>query len=104
MYVGALPLMLAAVALILRRTPERVAVALFGALWFAVVVGIPPVVQIVTRAAAVQLGAQHPPDHPHDPARVAAGRLGPRRPHRRAQRLAGRAPAAALLVAARAAR
>jgi hypothetical protein len=49
MYVGALPLMLAVAALILRRNAERVAVALFGALWFAVVIGIPPVVQIVTR-------------------------------------------------------
>nr|MBA3263201.1 hypothetical protein [Thermoleophilaceae bacterium] len=49
MYVGALPLMLTAAALILRRNAERGAVALFGALWFAVVIGIPPVVQIVTR-------------------------------------------------------
>ncbi len=49
MYVGALPLMLAAAALILNRTRERVWIAAFGALWFAVVVGIPPVLQIVTR-------------------------------------------------------
>ncbi len=49
MYVGALPLMLAAAALILRRTAERVAVAGFGFLWFAVVIGIPPILQIVTR-------------------------------------------------------
>jgi hypothetical protein len=49
MYVGALPLMLTAAALILRRNTERIAIALFGLLWFAVVVGIPPIVQIVTR-------------------------------------------------------
>ncbi len=49
LYAGALPLVLAAVALIVRPTRERVLIALFGALWFAVVVGIPPVVQIVTR-------------------------------------------------------
>ena len=49
MYVGALPLMLTAAALILPRRADRIAVALFGALWFAVVIGIPPVVQIVTR-------------------------------------------------------
>ena len=47
-YVGALPLMLAAAALILRPRLERVAVASFAALCMAVVVGVPPVFQIVT--------------------------------------------------------
>ncbi|MBN1528780.1 MAG: YfhO family protein, partial [Thermoleophilaceae bacterium] len=56
MYVGALPLLLAAAALILRPTRERVAVALFGALWLCVVVGIPPVVQIVTRLPVFSSG------------------------------------------------
>ena len=48
-YVGALPLMLAAIALIRRPSLERVSVALFGALWLAVLFGIPPFLQIVTR-------------------------------------------------------
>ena len=47
-YVGALPLMLAAAALILRPRLERVAVAGFAALCMAVVVGVPPIFQIVT--------------------------------------------------------
>ncbi len=41
--------MLAAVALIRGRSAQRVAIALFGALWLAVVVGVPPFLQIVTR-------------------------------------------------------
>jgi hypothetical protein len=49
LYVGALPLMLAAVALVVRPTAERICVALFGGLWFAVVLGIPPFLQIITR-------------------------------------------------------
>ncbi len=48
-YVGAVPLMLAAAALILRPRAERLAVAAFGALWAAVVFGVPPFLQIVTR-------------------------------------------------------
>ncbi|MBA3263202.1 MAG: YfhO family protein [Thermoleophilaceae bacterium] len=48
-YAGALPLMLAAIALIRRPSLERVAIALFGALWLAVLFGIPPFLQIVTR-------------------------------------------------------
>ena len=47
-YVGALPLMLGAAALILRPRLERVAVAGFAALCMAVVVGVPPIFQIVT--------------------------------------------------------
>ncbi len=49
MYVGALPMMLAAAALILRRDATRIAVAAFGAFWLAVVLGVPPFVQVVTR-------------------------------------------------------
>ncbi|HYP48495.1 MAG TPA: YfhO family protein [Thermoleophilaceae bacterium] len=48
-YIGALPLMLAGAALIIRPTLERVCVALYGALWLAVVFGVPPFLQIVTR-------------------------------------------------------
>ena len=49
MYVGALPLLLGAIGLVLRPALERVWVALFGGFWLAVVIGIPPFVQIVTR-------------------------------------------------------
>jgi hypothetical protein len=41
--------MLAAIAVIRRPSLERVAVALFGLLWLAVLFGIPPFLQIVTR-------------------------------------------------------
>ena len=41
-YVGALPLMLAAAALILRPHARAGAVAAFGALWLAVLFGVPP--------------------------------------------------------------
>ncbi|MET0836633.1 MAG: YfhO family protein [Thermoleophilaceae bacterium] len=47
-YVGALPLMLGAAALILRPRLERVATAVFAAFCMAVVVGVPPVFQVVT--------------------------------------------------------
>lgn len=47
-YGGALPLLLAGAALILRPTPLRLAIAGFGAAAMAVVAGIPPVFQIVT--------------------------------------------------------
>ena len=56
MYVGALPLMLAAAALVLRPTRTRVAVAVFGALSMAVVLGVPPVLQIVTRLPVFNSG------------------------------------------------
>jgi hypothetical protein len=56
LYVGALPLMLAAAALILRPTLERVAVALFGLLWLLVLFGIPPFLQIVTRLPVFSSG------------------------------------------------
>ncbi len=47
-YAGALPLMLAACALILRPKAERLWIALFGVTGLAVVLGIPPFLQIVT--------------------------------------------------------
>jgi Bacterial membrane protein YfhO len=56
LFVGALPLMLAAAALVLRPTLERVCVALFGALWLAVLFGIPPFLQIVTRVPGFSSG------------------------------------------------
>jgi hypothetical protein len=56
MYVGALPLMLALAALILRPTRTRVAIAVFGALSLAVALGIPPVLQIVTRLPVFSSG------------------------------------------------
>ena len=49
LYVGALPLLLVAAAFILRPKAERIAVALFGLLWFAVVLSVPPFLQIVSR-------------------------------------------------------
>jgi hypothetical protein len=55
-YAGALPLMLACAALILRPRLERVAVAAFGAVCMAVVVGVPPFLQIVTRLPVFSSG------------------------------------------------
>jgi len=55
-YVGALPLMLTAAALTLRRTAERVWIAIFGAVFFAVVIGVPPFLQIVTRLPVFSSG------------------------------------------------
>ena len=46
-YVGALPLMLAVAALVLRPTRERIAIAAFGLAAVAVVVGVPPIHQAV---------------------------------------------------------
>ena len=56
LYAGALPLALAAAALVLRPTVTRVAVALFGALWLAVALGVPPFLQIVTRLPVFSSG------------------------------------------------
>ncbi len=47
-YVGALTLLLALAALLFRPTATRVATALFGAFWLAVVFGVAPVFQLVT--------------------------------------------------------
>ena len=55
-YAGALPLMLAAAALVLRPRFERVCVALFGGLWLAVLFGVPPFLQIVTRLPVFSSG------------------------------------------------
>lgn len=55
-YAGALPLMLAVAAVVLRPRPERVWIALFGATGLAVVVGLPPFLQIVTRLPVFSSG------------------------------------------------
>jgi hypothetical protein len=56
LYVGALPLMLAGAALVLRPTRTRIATALFGGLWLAVVLGVPPFLQVVTRLPGFSSG------------------------------------------------
>jgi hypothetical protein len=56
LYVGALPLVLAVAALALRPTVTRIAVALFGALWLAVALGVPPFLQVVTRLPVFNAG------------------------------------------------
>jgi hypothetical protein len=48
-YAGALPLLLAIVALWIRPTATRVAIAVFGFAGLAVAVGIPPFLQVITR-------------------------------------------------------
>ena len=55
-YVGALPLLLAGIALIVRPRAERVAIAAFGCTCFAVAVGIPPFSQVVTRLPVFSAG------------------------------------------------
>jgi hypothetical protein len=55
-YLGALPLLLAVAAVALRRSAERIAIAAFGAISLAVVVGIPPFLQIVTRLPVFSTG------------------------------------------------
>lgn len=54
-YGGALPLMLAGIAL-LRPTRERVAAAVIGAVCMMVVLGLPPVFQVVTRLPVFSSG------------------------------------------------
>jgi hypothetical protein len=56
LYMGALPLMLAAAALVVRPTALRVAAALFGGLWLAVALGVPPFLQVVTRLPVFSSG------------------------------------------------
>lgn len=56
LYAGALPLMLASAALVLRPRGERVAIAVFGAGALAVVVGVPPVFQLVTHLPVFSSG------------------------------------------------
>ncbi|MBN1529719.1 MAG: hypothetical protein JW895_11695, partial [Thermoleophilaceae bacterium] len=55
-YLGALPLMLAVAALVIRPNLERIAVAAFGAVWMGVLLGIPPFLQIVTRLPVFSSG------------------------------------------------
>jgi hypothetical protein len=55
-YLGALPLLLAVAAVALRRDAERIAIAAFGAISLAVVVGIPPFLQIVSRLPVFSTG------------------------------------------------
>jgi hypothetical protein len=55
-YVGALPLMLAAAALIVRPRAERLWIAGFAALLLAVIFGLPPFVQVATRLPLFSLG------------------------------------------------
>ena len=55
-YVGALPLMLAAAALIVRPRAERLWIAGAAALLLAVIFGLPPFVQIATRLPLFSLG------------------------------------------------
>jgi hypothetical protein len=56
LYAGALPLMLAAAALIVRPTVTRLAFALFGGLWLTVALGVPPFLQVVTRLPVFSSG------------------------------------------------
>jgi hypothetical protein len=55
-YIGALPLMLAAAALIVRPRGERLWIALFGAVLLAIIFGVPPFLQIGTRLPLLSLG------------------------------------------------
>jgi hypothetical protein len=55
-YIGALPLMLAAAALILRPRAERLWIAGAAAVLLAVIFGVPPFVQIGTRLPLLSLG------------------------------------------------
>jgi hypothetical protein len=55
-YVGALPLMLAAAALILRPRTERLWIAGAGAVLLAVIFGVPPFVQIATHLPLFSVG------------------------------------------------
>jgi hypothetical protein len=55
-YVGALPLLLAVAAMALRRNAERIAIAAFGGVSLAVVVGIPPFLQILSRLPVFSTG------------------------------------------------
>ncbi len=56
LYAGVLPLMLAAVALVLRPTVERIAIAVFGFCALAVVLGVPPIFQVVTALPGFSIG------------------------------------------------
>ena len=62
--------------------------ALFGALWLAVLFGVPPFLQIVTRLPVFASGHNTPADRALRPRAGAAGGLGARRPGERAWRSA----------------
>jgi hypothetical protein len=56
LYAGALPLMLAGAGLVLRPTAERISVAVFGFLWLALALGLPPLLQVITRLPVFSSG------------------------------------------------
>ncbi len=56
LYVGALPLVLAGAALVVRPTLTRVGLALLGALMLAVALGVPPLPQIASHIPIVKTG------------------------------------------------
>jgi hypothetical protein len=56
LYAGALPLALAATALVLRPSFQRLGVALFGALMIAIVVGLPPLPDLAAQIPIVKTG------------------------------------------------
>jgi hypothetical protein len=56
LYVGALPLVLAAVGLAVRPSLQRVAVAAFGVLMLAVVVGAPPLPDLIAQVPLIRTG------------------------------------------------
>ena len=55
-YVGALPLVLAVVAVLRRPSVERIGVAIFGLLMLAVVVGVPPLPELISVVPIVRTG------------------------------------------------
>jgi hypothetical protein len=56
LYVGALPLILGVAALVVRPTLQRVAVAAFGALLLAIVLGLPPFPDLASQIPIVRTG------------------------------------------------
>ena len=56
LYVGALPLVLGAAALIVRPTLTRIGVAAFGALMLAIVIGVPPLPDVAQQIPIVKTG------------------------------------------------
>jgi hypothetical protein len=56
LYVGALPLLLAGVALVARRSLMRAGVAVLGAVMLAVVVGVPPLGDLIGQVPVVRTG------------------------------------------------
>jgi hypothetical protein len=56
LYVGALPLVLAAVAVAARPSLQRVAIAAFGVLMLAVVVGTPPLPELISHVPLIRTG------------------------------------------------